>query len=326
MRQSFQGDFARGDSMRVIGTALLLLMTAAATRPAWAWGPLGHRTIGAIADQLLNAHAHAVVAGLLQDDLDQFGNPSHRTTLEAVGNWADEIRGTPASHPTWHYDNRPACGTEPRSEYCRDGQCNTAQLERLIRVVSDTRATPRERNEALKWIVHLVGDIHQPLHAADNDDEGGNAVAVALAGVRTRRRTNLHSVWDDQLVRLALQTRNTRRPPADVAALASQAENLRHSRGQGTPEEWAQESNSLARRFAYHYAEFACHAIPRRIVILDADYERAAERVVRDQLLLAGARLAALLNQALADSPGGPPPPSHLPAHRPEGQAPPPSL
>ncbi len=285
--------------MRKVTGSIVLLATWIATSQALAWGPQGHRTIGAIADRLLNAQARAAVSDLLRGDLDKYGNPSHRTTLEAVSTWADEIRGTPASHPAWHYDNMPACGREPRGEYCRDGECNTAQLERLIGVLSDTRATHRERNEALKWIVHLVGDIHQPLHAADNDDEGGNAVPVVLAGVHTRGRTQLHGVWDNELVHLALHTRNTRRVPANVAALAAAAEDLRRSRGQGTPEEWARESNELARRVAYHYAGFECRAIPRRIVILDADYQRAAERVVRDRLLLAGARLAALLNRTL---------------------------
>ncbi len=286
--------------MRKLIRPIALLAVWMVTSPAMAWGPQGHRTIGAIADQLLNAQARAAVAELLRGDLDKYGNPSHRTTLEAVSTWADEIRGTPASHPRWHYDNRPVCGREPRGEYCRDGECNTAQLERLIGVLPDTRATQRERNEALKWIVHLVGDIHQPLHAADNDDQGGNAVAVVLAGVHTRGRTELHGVWDNELVRLALRTRNSRRAPANAAALAAAAEDLRRRRGQGTPEQWARESNELARRVAYHYAGFACHATSR-IVVLDADYQRAAERVVYDQLLLAGARLAALLNQTLGN-------------------------
>jgi hypothetical protein len=270
---------------------------------AHAWGPLGHRTVGAIADQLLDPHARAVVGDLLAGDLDRYGEPSNRTTLEAVSTWADEIRGTPASHPSWHYDNIPVCGSAPRSEYCRAGECNSAQLERLIRVVADTRAGHRERNEALKWVVHLVGDIHQPLHAADNRDAGGNEVRVALAGVRTRGRTELHGVWDNQLVRLALRTRNTRRPPADLAPLTVQAQALRHRRGQGSPESWARESNELARLVAYHYPQFACNAVPRHTVILDEAYQRAAEQTVHDQLLLAGARLAALLNQALASAP-----------------------
>jgi S1/P1 Nuclease len=277
----------------------LWILVWISTPSAWAWGPQGHRTIGAIADRLLNAHARAVVADLLQDDLDRYGRPSHRTTLEAVSTWADEIRGTAASHPSWHYDNIPVCGSQPRREYCPDGQCNTAQLERLSHIITDPRATRRERNEALKWVVHLVGDIHQPLHAADNDDRGGNEVAVALAGVRTRGKAELHGVWDNELVQLALGTKGHQRPPPDVAALASEAESLREARGQGTPRSWASESNRLARRVAYHYVEFACHALPNHIVVLDAQYQRAAAQVVHDQLLLAGARLAALLNQDL---------------------------
>ncbi|HTX25193.1 MAG TPA: S1/P1 nuclease [Steroidobacteraceae bacterium] len=280
--------------------ALSLCILAWISAPsAGAWGPQGHRTIGAIADRLLDAHARAVVADLLQDDLNKYDRPSHRATLEAISTWADEIRGTAASHPSWHYDNRPVCGHEPRRAYCPDEQCNTAQLERLSRVVADPHAPRRERNEALKWIVHLVGDIHQPLHAADNDDRGGNDVAVVLAGVRTRGRADLHGVWDRELVQLALGTRGHQRPPPDVAALAGEAESLRRARGQGTPASWASESNRLARRVAYHYVEFACHAVPRHVVVLDAEYQRAAEQVVHDQLLLAGARLAALLNQDL---------------------------
>ncbi|MGB6451616.1 MAG: S1/P1 nuclease [Steroidobacteraceae bacterium] len=275
-----------------------LLLTSGSS--AWAWGTQGHRTIGAIADRLLSPRAHAAVDSLLQGDLDRSGERSHRTTLEEVSTWADEIRGTPAAHSTWHYDDIPVCGKARRAEYCPNGQCNTTQLKRMLTIVSDTRATHQERNEALKWVVHLVGDIHQPLHAADNDDRGGNDVAVVLAGVRTRRRMDLHGVWDNQLVRLALQTRNTRRPPDDIDALAAEAARLVRLRGQGTPDSWALESNRLARDVAYHYPQFACDAVPTGIVVLDAGYQRAAEIVVREQLLLAGGRLAGLLNRTFA--------------------------
>src|SRR6266576_1038771 len=128
---------------------------------AWAWGGQGHRTIGAIADRLLSC------------DVDKFGRLSGRSTLEAVSDWPDEITGTPAARPRWHYDDVPVCGSVPKARYCPDGQCNSEQLKRLIIVLADTRAASRDRNEALKWVVHLVGDLHQPLHAADNGDRGG---------------------------------------------------------------------------------------------------------------------------------------------------------
>jgi len=278
-------------------------LLAASSLPTQAWGPQGHRTVGAIADRLLTPQAREAVTAILADDRDKFGNPSGRTTLESVSVWADEIRGTPADRQAWHYDDIPVCGSEPKSRYCPDGQCNTEQLKRLIAVLADTRATPRERDEALKWVVHLLGDIHQPLHAADNDDHGGNRVAVALEGVKTRGRENLHRLWDNDLVTLALHTRGHQQPPSDIDALAAEAHALAADAGQGSPDGWASESNHLARNIAYRYGGFACNTAPAGIVVLDSAYREQAEAIVRERLLLAGARLATLLNQTLARPP-----------------------
>jgi hypothetical protein len=277
-----------------------LLAAVCAAPLACAWGPQGHRTVGAIADRLLTPAAQAAVAQLLADDRDKFGNPSGRTTLEAVADWADELHGTPAARARWHYDDMPVCGSAPKAGYCADGQCNTVQLTRLVAVLADTGAPQGERTEALKWVVHLVGDLHQPLHAANNDDRGGNLVPVVLEGVRTRGRENLHRVWDNDLVSLALHARGRQQPPRNIDALAAQAHSLVADAGQGSPDSWASESNNLARNVAYQYAGFACDAVPGNPVVLDAGYQEEAEAIVRERLLLAGARLAALLNQTLA--------------------------
>jgi len=276
------------------------LVCASLCAPAAAWGPQGHRTVGAIAERLLNPAARTAVAQLLEHDLDKFGRTSGRTTLESVSMWADEIRDTPASHPRWHYDDLPVCGTAPRERYCPDAQCNSGQLLRLIGVMADAHAAARERNEALKWVVHLLADIHQPLHAADNADHGGNDVQVALAGLRTRGRESLHRAWDNELVSLALHARSRQQPPADIDALAAEARSLAVRAGQGSPELWARESNALARTVAYHYAGFACDRVAPGIVVLDEPYQQAAAAIVRERLLLAGARLAAVLNDTLA--------------------------
>ena len=271
-----------------------------ATPVALAWGPQGHRTIGAIADRLLTPAAHTAVLHILQNDRDKFDSPSRRTTLEAVSDWADEVRGTPAARPAWHYDDVPICGARDKAGYCPGGQCNTEQLKRLIGVLADARTPARARDEALKWVVHLVGDIHQPLHAADNGDHGGNLVPVALEGVHTHGRENLHRAWDNDLVQLALHARNRQQPPAGIDALAAEAHDLERQVGQGTPDSWARESNNLARNVAYHYPGFACGSVPSGVVVLDGSYLEDAELVVRERLLLAGARLAAVLNAALA--------------------------
>jgi hypothetical protein len=277
-----------------LGAALLLAAQAAA-----AWGPQGHRTVGAIADRLLTPAARSAVLQILQDDRDKFGNLSGRTTLEAVSEWADEVRGTAAERPAWHYDDVPICGTADKRQYCPGGQCNTEQLERLSGVLADRHASVRERDEALKWVVHLIADIHQPLHAADNADHGGNLVPVALEGVHTRGRENLHRAWDNDLVQLALHAHNRHQPPRDIELLAAEAHSLEREVGQGSPDSWARESNNLARNVAYHFPGFACNSVPAGVVVLDATYLEDAELVVRERLLLAGARLANVLNQAL---------------------------
>jgi len=285
---------------------LFPVLVAAAWLPAapgWGWGPQGHRTVGAIADRLLDPATREAVARLLADDLDRSGNLSGRTTLESVSVWADEIRGTPASRPRWHYDNLPVCGEISQQHHCGDEECNSAQLRRLTAVLADTHSTVRRRNEALKWLVHLVGDIHQPLHAADNSDHGGNDVRVALAGVRTRGRLSLHGAWDNELVQAALGSRSHQRPPGDIEVLVAQSRRLAARAGQGAPDSWALESNELARHVAYDFGGFACKRVPPAIVVLDRAYQQRAVAVVRERLLLAGARLAALLNETLEPGP-----------------------
>jgi hypothetical protein len=118
--------------------------------------------------------------------------------------------------------------------------------------------------------------------------------------VRTHGRQNLHRVWDTELVTLALHTRNRQQPPDDIDALAGEARSLWLDGGQGSPDSWTSESNHLARNVAYNFPGFVCDRVPEGTVVLDAAYQLDAEEIVHERLLLAGARLAALLNQMLA--------------------------
>jgi len=277
----------------------LLLFALAQAPHGLAFGPQGHRTVGAIAGQLLTASARAEVERLLADDLDRFGNPSGRHTLEAVSVWADELSGTTQARPRWHYDNEPVCGSASMALICPDGECASAQLQRLVGVLSDRHAPVRTRNEALKWVVHLVGDLHQPLHAADNRDRGGNEVRVVLAGVRTRGHETLHRAWDNDFVYLALGARSRQQPPAELDVLVREAQTLLGEAGVGDVPQWLSESNHLARNIAYAYPGFACGAGPRSDIVLDEAYVARAAALTRERLLLGGARLAALLNRSL---------------------------
>lgn len=176
-----------------------------------AWGTEGHQIVGKIATQYLTESTKREVTALLADDLNVSGARSGRTTLAEVGSWADEFRNTGAGRRTapWHYDNVPLCGDTSAEKICPDGNCASAQLERHLKILADKTATTRSRNEALKWIVHLVGDIHQPLHASDNADRGGNSVLV-------RGAANLHSIWDVAVVQNGATQNPLRQPIAFV--------------------------------------------------------------------------------------------------------------
>ena len=294
---------AAAASASIVSAATVVAMALAAlsfSPAALAWGPAGHRTVGAIADRLLTEPARRQVQALLAGDLDRSGNPSGRDTLAAVSVWADEIRRTDADRPAWHYDDLPVCGALPAVWRCPDEGCATQAAADAAAVLADAGQPVRARNEALKWLVHLAGDLHQPLHAASNDDRGGNTVQVAIEGVRTRGRTSLHGAWDGALVDAAFGLQGERWPSdALVGRLAAQAAALAPERLSTDPLDWARESNALARSVAHAHGAFACGASPAGITVLDREYVRRATEVVRERIVLAGARLAALLNGVL---------------------------
>jgi len=289
--------------VRLTVGALLALTAVLLSQPSAAWGPLGHRVIGAVADALLSPSARLEVARLLQDDRGRDGALSGRTTLAEVSLWADEIRGSQADRPRWHYDNVPVCGAiPPQPDWCEQRECASQRIEALRAVLADRTRAVRERNEALKWIVHLVGDLHQPLHAADYA-QGGTLVPVQLAGRTGQRPVTLHGAWDVRLVTSGLHASgNPQPPPKALRALVKRARGLEPVLLQAPAARWALESNRLARQTALDYPGFACNSAPVQTVQLSADYQQRAQRIIRSQLALAGARLATVLNGALTRS------------------------
>ena len=175
---------ARGGWWRAsaVGGAVALASASAA-----AWGPQGHRLVAGLAESRLSAAARAEAERLLALE------PG--ATLASVSMWADENR-TLATGP-WHYVNfvrGEACRYDA-TRVCVEGQCIVGAIERQ-RAVLASRAPDDERLLALKYLVHLVTDAHQPLHGGFGDDRGGNTVPVELSGLPT----NLHAVWDTGLI------------------------------------------------------------------------------------------------------------------------------
>jgi hypothetical protein len=172
---------------------------------AYAWSPLGHELVGELAQRQLSPEAQRAVAQLLQGEPDP--------TLRGVAYWADALRGSDPERfqatSRWHYLKTPAgqCVYEAARD-CPDGACVVGAIEQQLRVLGDAARPVAERRDALKFVVHLVGDAHQPFHASHHEDRGANQVALVLhtriepeAYARANYRdgvmqTNLHSLWD----------------------------------------------------------------------------------------------------------------------------------
>lgn len=189
--------------IRAHAVALLVLLLLPSA--AQAWSNPGHRLVGELAQRHLTPAAAAEVSKLLADEPEP--------TLAGVASWADELRkSSPEAYQrtqAWHYVNyRPGtCAYQPQRD-CPDGNCVPGQIEAQRAILADRKRTPAERSEALKFLVHFVGDAHQPLHNSNRRDKGGNDFQVSLRTdlpptaalakhyVDGVMGTNLHSVWD----------------------------------------------------------------------------------------------------------------------------------
>lgn len=253
-------------------TALALL---AGPGVAGAWGFNGHRMIGELAERELPASVRAEIRELLADE------PS--PTLAAVSTWPDEVRGEEAWRHTgrWHFLNFPrdSCRFSQRRD-CPEGSCIVGAIESQLKVLADRRRTRAERAVALKFVVHLIGDLHQPLHAGYADDRGGNDEQIRFG----MRGLNLHGFWDSTL----LDTRELHWT------------------------EYARELGStplpppgrMGGRAAVRWAQESCHLIESAQIYperrrIDREYVERQRPVAEAQLRLAASRLAAALKEAL---------------------------
>jgi hypothetical protein len=185
-------------------------------------------------------------------------------------------------------------------KYCRNGRCASAQLARHIEILADDGASRRRRNEALKWVVHLMGDIHQPLHAGNRGDRGGNRVQVSFFGERDNPpygSINLHAIWDVHMVRRLISERGGER--AIISAPVSEAQ--REGWEKGSISDWIGESHLLAKDAAYALLPVpsACSNKITGVVAIDGGYYARAAPIIEVQIRKAGIRLARVLNGAL---------------------------
>lgn len=298
------GDFLRAGmrglrGFEVLALLALLLLGSWLPSDALAYGPAGHRLIA------ITAQARLEPAVL--DELETLLGTRSPHLLAEVASWADEVRGTPQWRHTapWHYLNFPPgdCRYDAARQ-CADGQCLVQALLDQTALLADRSASPALRADALKFVVHLYGDLHQPLHLGYGHDKGGNQFQLnfparharaqatdpaALQRLRqwwsgqTRGGYNLHWLWDSLLLESA------QRSEAEwLAALA-------------LPEA---DGSAAAEIDPARLAEAGCRVVQQDGFYpsghrLAPDYLQTQLPLLEAQLRLGGVRLAHWLNQAL---------------------------
>ena len=312
----------------VLGAAALFVGPA----PAWSWGCEGHETIALVASRQLTPHARKMVSELLHPSpidshLERACHPSGGNALSDVSTWADDIRHDPTSPltrtRTWHFIDIPRAATRGDVDrFCpRAAGCIVTAIDTQLATLRKPHAERQHTAEALMLLVHLIGDLHQPLHCTTNNDGGGNCVPVTYFGMAPQLprdrpeddvyQPNLHAVWDTGIIRrivghrgsswfadflqrrFAAQMPAWQRMPIDVSA-------------------WAWESHRVAEQTAYGQLPFAipiaspqrgvhCQEVSQKMLALHEHlgqrYQEAVVPIIEEQLAKAGVRLAMVLNR-----------------------------
>jgi S1/P1 Nuclease len=285
---------------------LSIVASVVISGPVLAWGPEGHAIVAEIAEARLTTAAAKVMAQLLAQDGVQH--------LDQIASWADIIRPSHPETGPWHFVDIPlsAQGYDATRD-CPGGNCVVEQIQRWSAVLGDVSAPPRARLEALKYVVHFVGDIHQPLHCETNfashpppiGDRGGNDVHLTYFG----RSTNLHAVWDSGIIQNALRIPLGPNSAPDLEVSRGEAARFERSitaadatawapfglaaHLAAATVQWANESHTLAQQA---YLHLPADPMPAR---WEETYQSKEWPIVQNQLWRAGLRLAELLNEKL---------------------------
>jgi hypothetical protein len=271
-----------------------------------AWGVTGHAIIADIAEHHLTPQALDQVHALLREE-----GLEH---LDQVSSWPDTIRKERPEASPWHYVDIPLTESAylPQRD-CKNGDCAVEAIKRFTAILADRSQPAARREEALKFVVHFVGDLHQPLHGTENaGDHGGNKVRVTYFGDNGTQQypLNLHWVWDTTILehQLHIKEEPLSQPNLDAKRAAAIAANdIDRSLEKTVPNEsaadpavWAMESHDAAKAAVYPGVAAPGAQAPASPVILGEAYQRRAWPVVERRLELGGLRLADLLNKALS--------------------------
>ena len=246
--------------------AFLCISFTTVSKPTW--GPTGHRTIGKIAEKHLKKRVFKKIDRLLDGE-----------SLAFVSTYGDEIKSDKKYNKfySWHYVNMPFNTTYEDSEKNPKGDLVTG-ITTCIKILKDKNSSKEDKVFYLKLLVHLVGDLHQPLHIGRKEDKGGNTIQVQWFG----KGTNLHRVWDENMIG---------KWGMSYIELANNADDLSKAQikaiQKGTVIDWVHETHKITQTI-YGSAESGEN--------LRYNYNYKYFKTVRNQLQKGGIRLASLLN------------------------------
>jgi len=305
----------------------LVLACATGAPEARAWGCRGHETVAALAEKHLTAETkQAVLALLTASPIDpQLKRYCGNTGLDPfvdASTWADDERTLEPATAPWHFIDVPlSVGSAAHvKDFCGTEGCVTQAIPEQLAILKDKSAPAAKRAAALRFIIHFVGDLHQPLHATTNSDRGGNCVPVKYFSRNPHERNNsytpnLHHIWDTEIPERDMQGAGAREfaDKLDTEFAASFAG--WQQRGMQL-ETWAWEGHQRAVKTAYGALGKPVAAEPdvpvnscaddnnigQRMLskhfVAGAAYQQRADPVVEERLAQAGVRLAMILNDA----------------------------
>jgi hypothetical protein len=277
--------------MQLLRVLLLCLLASALPSSAYAWGGVGHRVVAAIALALIPDKAAKISPLLAKLEMD-------KRFIDAASYPDEYVRAHDPDKvmAPWHFADLPEAGAPP---FQCHGDCLFDALGQQMAIFADTTKPELARAQALAWIEHLIGDMHQPLHMIARL-RGGNEFAVTYRGLKscgTNQKVELHKVWDDCIVEEDAGGVGVKIAPGDRAAMAQGlATRIRGSivtykgrtEASGNPQSWGLESHQFAIDTAFDHLSAGAD--------IGDPYINAAKPVVERQLLAAGIRLAMVLD------------------------------
>ena len=254
--------------MRVIRCAgsCALVLCFACPPPALAWGKAAHRVVATLAMSLLTPDARTQIADLLGPN----------ATLAEISTWADQVHSSRQNTGPWHYVNLPRDAAAYNAARDCARCCVVSAIEQSLRLLQDTSTDRAVREEAIRRVVHVLADRHQPLQVV-GEDRGGNHVLVQFIG----HQTNLHRLWDGDLIDHAYPNATALHKPVQAVLQTAQWQ----AWVSGGPADWAMEPHRVALEADYLFPDNR---------VIDERYLEKVLPVLHEQLAKAAMRLDVL--------------------------------